>query len=105
MAGMYSIKDLLNLVEQEGAQELQLQAGETPLIVLHGQRRKLDMAPLTSDNVTELFRSLATPEQLQELNLCGDIHFVYVSQNSARFAISAALRGDEVTLNVRNLGR
>ena len=105
MAGMYSIMDLLALVERERAQELWLQVGKPPLMVLRGQTRTLDAIPLTNENTTELFRSLATADQLRELQQCGDIQFIYVSQSSARFGVNAAIQHEELSLKIRNFSR
>src|SRR5947208_3693718 len=105
MAGMYSMSDLLRRVEREGAQELRLQVGKPPGMVLRGQIRALDSVPLTHDNATELFRSLATVDQFQELQQCGEIHFVYVSQSSARFGVNAAIEQNEISLKIKNLTR
>lgn len=102
---MYSMADLLTLVEREGAQELRLQVGKPPLMALRGQMRALDSVPLTHDNATELFRSLATVDQQQELQQCGDIRFVYVSQSSARFGVNAAIQQKEISLKIKNLTR
>jgi Tfp pilus assembly ATPase PilU len=103
MAGLYSMRDLLNLVEREGAQELWLRAGEPPLTILRGQMRRLDEVRLTNNDTTELFRSVATSDQLGELQQCGDIHFIYVSQHSARFGAYAAIEHEEISLRIKNL--
>jgi len=105
MAGMYSITDLLTLIEREGAEELWLETGKPPVMVLRGQTRALDAVPLTNDNATELFRSLATEDQVRELHQCGDIQFIYVSKSSARFGVSATMQREEISLKVKNLTR
>jgi Tfp pilus assembly ATPase PilU len=105
MAGLYSMRDLLDLVEREGGQELWLHVGKPPLMVLRGQMRALDEVPLTKDNTTELLRSVATADQIRELQQCGDIHFIYLSQNSARFGVTAAMQHEEISLKMKNLTR
>jgi len=105
MAGMYSITDLLTLAEREGAEELWLHVGKPPMMVLRGQMRTLDEVPLTKGNTAELFRSLATAEQLRELQQCGDIHFIYVSPSSARFGVNAVTQQEEISLKIKNLTR
>jgi Tfp pilus assembly ATPase PilU len=97
--------DLLNLVEREGAEELRLRAGEPPLMVLRGQTRALDASPLSNENTAELFRSVATADQLRELQQCGDIRFIYVSQHSARFGVHAAMEREQISLSIKNLTR
>jgi Tfp pilus assembly ATPase PilU len=104
MAGMYSIKDLLTVVEKEGAQELRLHVGKPPIMVLHGEERRIDVPPLSIGDATELFRSIATVDQSREFQQCGDIHFIYVPPNSARFAVTASLKGEEISMMIRNLG-
>ena len=105
MAGMYCVDDLMNLAAREGAEELRLQAGQPPVMVVKGAAHALNLPPLTSDNVTELFRSFATEDQVQELQLCGDVRFNHVFQNSARFGISASLGREGICLKMKNLGR
>jgi Tfp pilus assembly ATPase PilU len=105
MAGMYNMEDLLNLIAREGAEELRLEPGRPPVMVLQGKARVIDGSLVSSDNVTELFRSIATEEQSRELSQCGDIHFTFAAQNSARFSVGAGLRKECLSLRIKNLGR
>jgi Tfp pilus assembly ATPase PilU len=97
--------DLLNLVTRQGAAELRLQPDSPPVMMLHGQARVIDGPVVTSDQVDELFRSIATEEQRRELDQCGDIHFSYNAQNAMRFTVSATTRGGNLSLLVKNLDR
>ena len=47
------MSDLLTLAEHEGAQELRLEVGKPPLMVLRGQMRALDL-PFLVQNLVEL---------------------------------------------------
>lgn len=105
MAGMYCLNDLLNLAVREAAAELRLEPGKVPLLVVRGQPRALDLPPLTSDNVVELFRSFATAEQIEELRRCGDVHFNYAFQHSARFGVTASMERENISLTIRQLNR
>jgi Tfp pilus assembly ATPase PilU len=71
----YSMKDLLNLVAQQGAAELCLESDRPPMMLLQCKVRVLDGPQVTSDQITELFRGIATDEQRRELDLCGSAHF------------------------------
>ena len=104
MAGMYSMNDLFNLVAQEGGEEMLLEPNQPPVMLLQGRRRSMDKALVTSDNVAELFRSIATAEQQRELDQCGNAQFSFLAPNSARFNIRAELRGDTISLSIKNLG-
>ncbi len=103
MAGMYCLADLLNLVVSESAEELRLEAGQPPLIIVRGQSRALNLPALTTDNLADLFSSFATPEQTEELRRCGDIHFNYTSQRSGRFGVKATSERVGITLKMKPL--
>jgi len=105
MAGMYSLNDLLNLLAQEGGEEVRLEPGKPPVMVLQGRPKVVDGALVTTDYVAELFRGVATEEQRRELDSCGDLHFTFVSRGSARFSLQAAIQGENLTLTIKNIGR
>jgi len=99
------MNDVMNLAAREGANEIWLEAGRPPVMVLQGKVRALDLPSLTEDNVMELFRSFASPEQIEELRRCGDVHFNHMFQNSAKFAVVALMQHEHITLKLKNLGR
>src|SRR5437762_1986686 len=57
MAGLYSMSDLLALMEQQGAQELRVQPGTPPLLFVQGRAKPLKVASLSNEDIQELFRS------------------------------------------------
>jgi Tfp pilus assembly pilus retraction ATPase PilT len=73
--------------------------------VLRGEPRTIDVRAVALQDVSELLRSIASDEQMEELHKCGDLHFIYLFQNSARFAVTAHRRREDVNLRIRNLGR
>lgn len=103
MAGMYCLDDLLQLVESEEAEELRLEPGKSPEMSVDGRIRMLDLPPITGDEVAGLFRVFAPPEHLEELSRCGDVHFNFSFQGSARFKVSASLKGQDMSLKLRRL--
>ena len=103
MSGMYSMKDLLNLVAQQGAAELRLEPNRPPMMLLRGKARVLDGPLVTSDHINELFRGIATDEQRRELELCGSTHFRYAAEHSAHFSVRAGLRGNSLSMSIKNL--
>jgi Tfp pilus assembly pilus retraction ATPase PilT len=100
---MYSMKDLLNLVAQQGAAELRLEHDRPPMMVLHGKVRLLDGPVVNSDQINELFRGISTDEQRRELELCGSTHFKYATEQSANFSVRAGIRGNNLRLSIKNL--
>lgn len=105
MAGMYRLRDLLNLVAHEGADELRLEPGGPPVMVLQGRPQMMDGGQLTDGEVAELLRSIATDEQWRELDQCGDPRFIFAADNSARFNVTAVMNGQNLRLTIKNLGR
>ena len=105
MGGMYRMQDLLKLVTRERAEELRLEPGRPPIMVLHGKARVMDGGLVTSDDIAELFHSIASDEQNQELTRCGDSHFLFTSEDSGRFKITATANAGQLNLRVMNLTR
>ncbi|HWI58505.1 MAG TPA: hypothetical protein VNZ22_14870 [Bacillota bacterium] len=99
------MNDLLNLVEVQGAEELRLEPGQSPVMVLRGQLRVLDQPLLTSDQVAELFGSFATETHLNELRRCGDVRFTYVFRNSAHFGVTASMQHGKLSVKMKHLSR
>ena len=103
MPGMYHLKNLLLLAAQQGADELLLEPDQPPRMRLHGKVRVLDGPLLTSDDVDELLRSIATEEQRRELELCGDAHFRYADDNLAQFSVHARISDNRLHLIIKHL--
>ena len=100
---MYCLRDLLDLAVREGAEELLLETGKPPVIHTGGRRRPLDLPVLTNDNVADFFSSFATREQAEELRRCGDIHFIYASERSGRFAVKVSAERQDFSLKIKPL--
>lgn len=99
---MYCMKDLLGLLQREGAEEMLLVPGAPPAIVTRGISRAIDTPALTSDELDALLASISSDGQREELEKCGDARFVYV-QNSARFAVMAVHLNGTLNVTVKNL--
>ncbi len=100
---MYHLKDLLLLAAQENAEELLLEPDQPPRMRLHGKVRVLDGPLLTSDQVGELLRSVATEEQRRGLDLCGDAHFRYTTDHLAQFSVYARMQGNRLCVTIKHL--
>ncbi len=96
--------DLLALILRERAEELRFRVDQSPIMVVHGAPRAIDLPAITRDEVAELFRSIASEDQAKELSACGDVRFIYRFRELSRFAVTAAARGEVFDLKVTNLG-
>ena len=65
----------------------------------------MDGPVVASDQITELFHGIATAEQRRELDLCGTIHFTYVTEHSGHFSVRAGMEGNDLSMSIRNLER
>ncbi len=104
MAGMYHLKDLLLLTVQESAEELLLETDQPVRMRLHGKVRVLDGPLLTTEQVSELLRSVATGEQRRDLELCGDAHFRYAADHLAQFSVHAQTQDNRLHVKIKYLG-
>src|SRR3954467_4028834 len=103
MAGMYCMTDLLDLVVKESGEELRLRTDAAPQIIVRGEIRRLDLPVLTTENIADLFASVASPEQAEELRRCGDARFNYTSPRSGRFLVRASAERTGFTLSIRTV--
>lgn len=103
MPGMYNLKDLLNLVAQEGAEELRLEPDRPPMMLLHGKVRVLDGPLVTGEQVSELFHGIASEEQRRELDLCGNTHFRYTIDYAGPFNVRADTHNNRLRVSIKNL--
>jgi len=105
MARLYTIASLLEHLLRENASEFHIFTGKPPFIVLQDERLAVGSADITNDNIADMLYSLATVEQMRELNACGDAQFVFLFRNWARFGITACVGHNTSSLKIRNLGR
>jgi Tfp pilus assembly pilus retraction ATPase PilT len=101
MPGMYCMKDLLNLVAEQGAAELRLEPDRPPMMLLRGKVRVLDGPLVTNDHINELFRGIATEEQRRELDLCGSALFRYATERWANFTVRAGIHGNGLSMSIK----
>jgi len=96
------MEDLLNLLQSEGGEELHLAPGIPPAIVTQGRPKRLDASSLTSGELDILLNSISNDEQHKELEMCGDIRFIFI-QNSRRFAVAATYSSGTRNIIIKNL--
>ena len=105
MAGMYQMRDLLELLLSEHAAELHLAPGHAPALVTNGHTHAAALCTnLTADEIEVLFNSISTPAQQDELLSCGDIHFIHSFQNS-RLSVTASSVDHVLHVVIRSLAQ
>ncbi len=87
----YDMQDLLNLTANARAGRLAIQSGNPPAVFIRDVEEVVDGPPVSLNNATEMLRRLATPEQMHELDYCGDIRFVTLAEPLGRLRVTARL--------------
>ena len=105
MARSYTLSHLLDCLMRDDGGELHVLAESAPFIRLHDDQVSVGPASITNDNIADLLYNLATVDQMKELNACGDVHFIYLFRNWARFSIAASIAHGAFSLKIKNLGR
>lgn len=99
----YELSDLLNLVIQEQAEELQVTPGGPPVVVLRGQAHTIEGPSVTAEGAEELLKAAATEEQMRELHLCGDVKFLFESEDRGKLSFRATLSHGRIQFQVCNI--
>ncbi len=85
---MIPMEDLLRLTVDEGASDLHLSVGAPPTLRLRGELTKLQVAPLTADDVSGLVRAITSDVHLQRVNDEGSVDFGFSFRDQSRFRVS-----------------
>jgi Tfp pilus assembly pilus retraction ATPase PilT len=103
---MYSMDDLLLLINSEGANELRLHAGAPPVIVVRGEQHTIDGPPITTENAGQLLQSVANTRQKRVLGHGGAVQFILRRSCSKRnrmlndFLVCAKMEDEHVGIDI-----
>jgi twitching motility protein PilT len=85
MAQMAKIDSLFKMMKQQGASDLHISTGASPLFRLHGEMEKLNYPPLSDQQARGLLFEILTEEQREEFEETGDLDFAYALPEVVRF--------------------
>jgi len=71
------IDSILQLVQAQGASDLHLVSGSSPMLRLHGDLQPIEYAPLTSDVIVGLLAEIMTDDQLMRYQALEEVDFAY----------------------------
>ncbi len=78
------IERLFALMAQYDSSDLHLKAGSPIIMRVKGEMRPLQGAPLTSEQIYDWLKDIASPEQMQLYDECGDLDFAHMLPDQAR---------------------
>ncbi len=84
----YSMSDLLQLVVSEGAADLHLRVGTSPVLRVHGILHRVEGPMLRSEDTEELMRSITSEDQIRSVRERGGADFGFAFGELARFRVS-----------------
>src|SRR5687768_18590946 len=83
------VNKLFRMVMKHEASDLHLKVGQAPMMRLRGDIRRVDMRPLTQEDMERLLMPLLTPRQRRILEEEGGVDFCHVvGQDECRFRVS-----------------
>ena len=103
--GLTPMEDLLRLVTEEGASDLHLSVGAPPAVRLRGQLVKLDLRPLSAEDVDTLARAITSDVHLQRVNEEGSVDFGFTFRGSNRFRVSVYRQKGNLAIALRLIPR
>jgi len=97
---MYSMHDLLQLLNSDGGDELRLFVGAPPVLVLDGAEQTLENPPLDHHRLEEYLQEIASSRQRRELRQRGLVQFLYRFPETTSFIVRVQLHGSELSIRV-----
>lgn len=97
---MYSMDDLLYLVNSDGAEALRLHVGMPPVVVMDGEPHAIEGLPITPEDAEHLLQSIAGSRQRRELREHGEVHFIYRFRRVTDFVVRARIEDENVVIEI-----
>lgn len=101
---MADILDLVRLASKKNASDVHLVVGSPPMLRIDGELGSIDgMAPLSSEDVSDFFIQLTTPEQRDEFQRTLELDFGYTLAGTGRLRCNAAQQRGAISFAIRLL--
>lgn len=101
---MVNIIGLLRLARERGASDLHLVVGSSPLARINGSLERMDgMSSLSSEEISEAFVQLTTPQQREEFHHSLELDFGYSLPGVGRLRCNVAQQRGAISFAVRLL--
>jgi twitching motility protein PilT len=96
------ISELLLFVHKEGASDLHISAGEPPMVRIHGEIRRIEMDPLSKEDLHVMLYDVLNDQQRKKFEEFRELDFSLELKGVARFRVNAFCqqRGEGVVFRV-----
>ena len=96
------ISELLLFVHKEGGSDLHISAGEPPMLRIHGEIKRIEIPPLTREELHVMLYDVLTDQQRKRFEETNELDFSLELKGFARFRVNAfrQQRGDGVVFRV-----
>ena len=83
------ISEILAFTKEQGASDLHISSGEPPIIRIHGDIQKVDMPPLSQQEVHTMLYDILNDQQLKTFEKDKEIDFAIDLKGIARYRVNA----------------
>src|SRR5215203_6014855 len=98
------VNKLFRMVMKHEASDLHLKVGQPPMMRLRGDIRRVDMRPLTQEDMERLLLTILSPRQRKILDDEGGVDFSWViGQDECRFRVSLFKQRGKLSLVSRRV--
>ena len=92
------VNKVFRMARKHGARSFYLEAGSPPLMLLRGVGRKVDMQPLSRQNIEDLLTPLLTPGQRERFDAGGEVAFLYSCEEGNVYRVRVFTRDGQPRL-------
>ncbi|MFH1756547.1 MAG: type IV pilus twitching motility protein PilT [Pseudomonadota bacterium] len=96
------ISELLIFVQKENASDLHLSAGESPMVRIHGEMKRIEMPPISKENLHMMLYDIFNDQQRKRFEETHELDFSIDLKGIARFRVNAfrQSRGEGIVFRV-----
>jgi len=96
------ISELLIFVQKENASDLHLSAGESPMVRIHGEMKRIEMPSLSKENLHMMLYDILNDQQRKRFEETHELDFSIDLKGVARFRVNAfrQARGEGIVFRV-----
>ena len=101
--GTSDMNTLLRQMMETQATDLQLTAGVPPSLKMSSELRRVNMPPLTPENMKDYARTLMNPDQQARFDQFNDLDFAFTDKQFGRFRVNIYKQRNSVSITIRRI--